>query len=90
MGNDRGRANYGVATLNQGSGTSGIFGGSMVPGYTSINYYTDLKWEVVEEYDLGFDISTLNNRLRLEFDYYNRKTKDAIFRNNFRLVQETY
>ena len=79
LGNDRGRANYGVATLNQGSGTSGIFGGSMVPGYTSINYYTDLKWEVVEEYDLGFDISTLNNRLRLEFDYYNRKTKDAIF-----------
>lgn len=79
LGNDRNRANYGVATLTQSSGTSGIFGGSLVPGFTSLNYYTNLKWETVEEYDLGIDISTLNNRMRIEFDYYNRKTKDAIF-----------
>lgn len=39
----------------------------------------DLSWEIVEEYDFGFDSKWFENRLTLEMDYYYRTTKDAIF-----------
>jgi TonB-dependent SusC/RagA subfamily outer membrane receptor len=38
----------------------------------------DLKPEVGEEFELGFDAGVLNDRISAHFTYYNRKTKDAI------------
>ncbi len=39
----------------------------------------DLTWEVVEEYNFGFDSNWIDNQLSLEMDYFYRSTKDAIF-----------
>ncbi|MDF1546824.1 MAG: TonB-dependent receptor [Bacteroidales bacterium] len=37
----------------------------------------DLKWETTTQYDIGMEITILNN-LSAEFDYYNRKTEDIL------------
>jgi TonB-linked SusC/RagA family outer membrane protein len=36
----------------------------------------DLKWETQEQFDIGFDARLFHSHLGLEFDYYNRTTKD--------------
>ena len=38
-----------------------------------------LFWEVVEEYDFGFEAEMMNSKVVLEADYYIKDTKDAIF-----------
>jgi len=38
----------------------------------------NIKWERTEQLDCGFDANFLNNRLSLEFDYFNRDTKDLL------------
>lgn len=38
----------------------------------------NLKWETSEQTDLGLDARFLNGRLGLNFDWYNKKTKDWI------------
>ena len=67
------------ATLNQlGSGKT-IFGndlhstfspGTRLPG--------DLQWETTEQFDVGFDLGVLNNRLYLTADYYVKNTRDLL------------
>ena len=37
-----------------------------------------LTWETVETKNIGIDITTLNQRLDLSFDYYHRDTKDML------------
>jgi TonB-linked SusC/RagA family outer membrane protein len=39
----------------------------------------DLTWETTRQFDIGTDISLLNNRLNLMVDYYRRVTKDLLF-----------
>lgn len=38
-----------------------------------------LIWEKVETFDVGFDLSLLNNKISLLATYYNRTTKDFLF-----------
>ncbi len=38
----------------------------------------NVKWEVTEEFDLGFDMAILQNRLNAQLDFYQKKTKDAL------------
>ncbi len=38
----------------------------------------ELRWETHEQTDIGLDARFLRNRLILNFDYYNKKTKDLI------------
>lgn len=38
----------------------------------------DIRWETTNELDLGFDFTILNNRLSGTFDYYSKKTDDAL------------
>lgn len=38
----------------------------------------NLKWETIYQLDLGTDISFLNNRINIVFDWYNKDTKDLI------------
>ncbi|WP_083925324.1 TonB-dependent receptor [Flexithrix dorotheae] len=38
----------------------------------------DLTWEVAKTTNLGIDFSTLKNRLRIEFDWYNRINEDLL------------
>ncbi len=39
----------------------------------------DLRWEVVEDWDFGLDMSFLNSRLNLVFDFYQKKSKNMLY-----------
>lgn len=39
----------------------------------------DLKWETTTQFDAGFDVGFLNNRINLMFDYFNKDTKDLLY-----------
>ena len=83
------RASYGLignqgvpeyATLGNMSMTSYDFGTSTnYTGYWAANIATpELTWEKSKQFDLGLDISFFKNRLELSFDYFNKKTTDAL------------
>ena len=38
----------------------------------------NVRWEITDEFDIGFDFALLNRRLSGEIDYYQKKTKDAL------------
>lgn len=38
-----------------------------------------LSWETTTQYDLGFDIGLLNDRISILLDYYNKVTDDLLF-----------
>ncbi len=80
LGNDNVPANSTVVLGQTGAGSSGIFGNQLVDGVgaqTVVQNY--LKWEVVNEFDLGFDFSLLKNKLSGEIDYYHRVTNNVVF-----------
>jgi TonB-linked SusC/RagA family outer membrane protein len=39
----------------------------------------DLTWEKAATFNIGFDVSVLNRRLDLSFDYFNKNTRDILF-----------
>ncbi|MBE0651770.1 MAG: TonB-dependent receptor [Bacteroidales bacterium] len=69
------------------NGTPVIFGPDQNTGYGPVSpsenvknsFNPNLKWEVVEETDAGFDLNALNNRLTASFDWYYKLTNNAIF-----------
>jgi len=85
LGNDAVPSNNGFSSISSGSSYSGIFGstsssaGSYIPGYIAQNFFNYLKWEVVTEWDGGFDFSLLKQRLTGSVDYYNRQTNNLVF-----------
>ena len=38
----------------------------------------DIKWETTKTYNAGLDMSLLNNRFNLTFDWFNKKTNDIL------------
>lgn len=57
--------------------TSYIIGDGLQPyTYLPANIPESLTWERSTTYDLGVDLTTLNNRLTMIFDYYERYTQD--------------
>lgn len=46
--------------------------------YESALVSSSLTWEKTQTLDLGFDLSTLNNRLNLSFDWFQRKSLDMV------------
>ncbi|WP_455626124.1 SusC/RagA family TonB-linked outer membrane protein [Parabacteroides sp.] len=78
LGNDKIQASDGFASITQDMTTSGIFGGSALPGYTNLVYFSWLGWEVVNETNVGLDFRTLNSRLSVEADWYYRLTQNAV------------
>lgn len=76
LGNDKIQRNDGFASITQ---ETGYFNGQIMPGTSSLSFFSSLKWEKVEELDFGLDFTVLNNRLSGELDYYKRTTKDAVF-----------
>ena len=40
----------------------------------------DLTWEKTKQFDFGVDMGFLNNRITLSFDYFNKRTTDALMR----------
>ena len=45
----------------------------------------NLKWEEVNQIDLGVDLGFLNNRLTVTYDYYNRQTRDMLYQGSLPL-----
>ena len=39
---------------------------------------SDLKWEKTAQFDIGFDLGFLQNRITLDASYYNKKTTDLL------------
>lgn len=88
------RAGYGMTGDNQISSTATVdllysalysFGdgtGTTTPGLSnssSLIANADLGWAKVGEFNLGFDIGFLDNRLNFVIDYYYSITKDMLF-----------
>lgn len=55
------------------------FGGIGYPAHT-ITEMVDpsIKWEIVEELDLGFELAMFQNKFSLEATYFDKKTKDVV------------
>lgn len=78
LGNDHVAASDGFASISTGNGSSGVFGGSTFPGYQNSSYFSWLQWEVVDEFNAGFNLVTLSNRLSVDVDYFHRMTNHAV------------
>ena len=84
LGNDKVAASDGFASITTGNDASGIFGnygsnaGVVVPGWQNATYYSWLRWEVVDETNVGFNFTTLNNRFDVDVDWYYRMTDNAV------------
>ncbi|WP_454880598.1 SusC/RagA family TonB-linked outer membrane protein [Sphingobacterium detergens] len=56
-----------------------LFGNNVVTGFASQRVPNkNLGWETTFQYDAGFDLAVLNNRLQFTIDYYYKKTKDLL------------
>lgn len=59
-------------------GASYPLGGSLQSGYYQSNYkLASISWEKARTWGLGFD-ATINNKINVTFDYYDRKTTGII------------
>lgn len=83
------RASYGIignqditpySTLGVMGTTSFNFGtGTSYTGYWNNGLSTpNLTWEKVKQLDLGFDLGLFNDRLSISFDYFDKRTSDAL------------
>ncbi|GAL81057.1 putative outer membrane protein [Algibacter lectus] len=39
----------------------------------------DLKWEITTQKDIGIEFAVLNNKIKGEFGYYQKDTKDVLY-----------
>lgn len=63
------------------TGVTAVFGENVYPA--AVPEYIpnpNIHWEVVQGTDIGFEAAAMDNRLSLEFDYYNRETQDILVR----------
>jgi TonB-dependent starch-binding outer membrane protein SusC len=84
------RAGYGI-TGNQDignynsleiltKGSNFYYNGSWISTYApASNANPDLRWEKKAELNLGLDFATFDSRLRVNIDYYYRRTKDLLY-----------
>lgn len=83
------RASYGLIGNSDISpySTLGLMGQTSFDYGTSSNFTgywanavatPDLTWEKTHQLDFGIDLGFLNNRIEVTFDYYTKKTKDAL------------
>lgn len=85
LGNDGIQPNAGYGIVSSGNSFSGVFGstgdsnGVRIPGYRVGRFFTQVRWEVVNEWDAGLDFELLGSRLSGSIDYYQRTTKDLAF-----------
>lgn len=79
IGNDKiGNYKY-YALANIDPNFDAVFNNVYYSGGTITSLYNrSVHWERSEQFDVGFDLAVLDSRLTLEFDFYNRKTKDML------------
>lgn len=61
-------------TVNTGQGAGTGLSVGLAPTFPN----PDLKWETTAQTDIGFDAGFLNDKVRLTFDYYIKKTTDLL------------
>jgi len=62
-----------------GNNTFGVGSGTLNPAVAYANYpVTDMTWETVTSFTLGFDMVVLQNKLNLTAEYYNRDTEGIL------------
>jgi TonB-linked SusC/RagA family outer membrane protein len=55
------------------------FNGNIASGYIENNLENpDLRWETTDQFDVGLDMAFANNRIKLTFDAYYKKTTDLL------------
>ncbi len=61
-------------------GQSTVFGSNIVPGSAATTIANrGLGWETSNQIDLGLDLTFLNDRISLSYDYYNKLTSDLLW-----------
>ncbi|MFB9108670.1 SusC/RagA family TonB-linked outer membrane protein [Flavobacterium gyeonganense] len=80
------RASYGIVGNSEignypsiGAYNSSTYGGAPTLGYSQ-TANPNLKWETSSKLDLGLNFAMLNNRISVEFEYYNNKIRDLILK----------
>lgn len=80
------RASYGIVGNSEignypaiGTYNSSTYGGAPTLGYSQ-TANPNLKWETSSKLDLGLNFAMLNNRVSVEFDYFNNKIRDLILK----------
>ena len=68
------------ATLTLLDQTQYAYGGTITNGYfiSSVGN-NNLKWETVEDWNVGVDMSLLKSRLGITFEYFQKKSKDMLY-----------
>ena len=80
LGNDNIPANSSAILGTTGAASSAVFGNTLVTGVGAQTVVQNfLKWEVVNEFDFGFDFNIVNQKLGGSIDYYNRITNNVVF-----------
>lgn len=80
LGNDSVPANSTAILSASGVAASAVFGDQLVDGEGAQTVAQNfLRWEVVNEFDVGVDFSFLRGRLSGELDYYYRTTDNVVF-----------
>lgn len=77
LGNDYIDLNRNFKTV---SPVTGAFDDVLSHGTTNVAFFTSIKWEEVDEWNVGLDFAMLNNRLTGDIDYYKRTTLNAVFK----------
>ena len=88
LGNDMSVPQFMYQSNWSGTGISHSFDGTSTQqaGYwLAVFGNENLKWEEINQFDLGLDITLLENRLTASYDYYNRQTKDMLYRGDLPL-----
>lgn len=81
LGNQNISSYYSFARLTSISSLGYTFGeGSVLPKYSSLSapIASGMTWETAQQWDFGFDLTMLGNRLNLTVDGYIRDTKDML------------
>lgn len=81
LGNQNISSYYSIARLISISSLGYTFGeGSVLPKYSSLSapIASGMTWETAQQWDFGFDLTMLGNRLNLTVDGYIRDTKDML------------
>ncbi|HDS08506.1 MAG TPA: TonB-dependent receptor [Bacteroides sp.] len=88
LGNDASVPQFMYQSTWSGTGISHSFDGTSTQqaGYwLAIFGNEDLKWEEINQTDVGLDLNFLKNRLFVSYDYYHRQTKDMLYRGDLPL-----
>jgi len=83
LGNDRIQASDGAYTTSVVTTT---LNGIVYSGTVVSNSYSELKWEMTQETNIGFTARLFKDRLSADFDWYSRDTKNAAIPVNIPLV----